>query len=146
MRRPLRDWTSLAAQGLLALGLALACDGGEGPPAPAERPAPAARPAPAPAVDASAQAAEIFTTRCVTCHGPQGAGDGPASAGLTPPPRDFGDPEWQRSVSDQHIETIIRYGGAAVGKSPAMPGNPDLNDKPAVVAALRQRIRALASD
>ncbi len=92
---------------------------------------------------AHAEAEGIFTSRCVTCHGPQGAGDGPASAGLDPKPRNFQDPAWQQSVSDEHIETIIQYGGAAVGRSAAMPGNPDLTSKPQVVTALREHVRSL---
>ena len=91
--------------------------------------------------DAKQQAQEIFNGRCTPCHGPNGKGDGPASKGLTPPPRNFSDPAWQKSVTDEHIETIIKYGGAAVGKSPAMPANPDLNSKPQVVIELRQIVR-----
>jgi len=41
------------------------------------------------------------------------------------------------------IEQIIQHGGAAVGKRPTMPANPDLNSKPAVVTALREYIRGL---
>lgn len=86
----------------------------------------------------------MFEQRCSTCHGVSGAGDGPASAGLTPRPRNFTDPEWQKSVTDEHIEQIIQYGGAAVGRSPMMPSNPDLTSKPDVVAALRQHVRELS--
>lgn len=90
--------------------------------------------------EATAKAKEIFATRCTPCHGPTGLGDGAASASLNPRPRNFHDPEFQKRVTDQHIETIIKVGGAGVGLSPAMPGNPDLND-PAVVGALRALIR-----
>lgn len=31
----------------------------------------------------------LFATQCVTCHGPDGKGDGPAAAALKPPPRNF---------------------------------------------------------
>lgn len=93
--------------------------------------------------EARTEAQQIFSTRCTTCHGQTGQGDGPASAGLTPQPRNFQDHEWQESVANDHIERIIVYGGAAVGKSPAMPPNPDLQSKPEVVAALRQHIRSL---
>jgi mono/diheme cytochrome c family protein len=130
---------------LVAVGLA--CGSGSEPetPAPSAPAAPAAQaPAPAPAAGAVAEATQIFDTRCFTCHGKQGAGDGPASAGLTPPPRNFQDPAWQASVSDEHIRQIIQYGGAAVGKSAAMPANPDLMSKPEVVEALRAHVRALA--
>ena len=84
-----------------------------------------------------------FDTVCFTCHGKTGAGDGPASIGLVPQPRNFQDADWQKSVTDQHIEKIIVGGGLAVGKALTMPGNPDLNGKPGVVAALRERIRGL---
>ena len=91
------------------------------------------------------QAAEFFAGRCVTCHGEYGGGDGPGSQGLSPPPRDFRDPAWQDEVSDDHIANIVQYGGAAVGRSPTMPGNPDLTGKPELVAALVAHIRGLAS-
>ena len=90
--------------------------------------------------DAGAKAKEIFATRCTPCHGPSGHGDGPASASLNPHPRNFSDRAWQSTVTDEHIEKIIKFGGAAVGKSAAMPGNPDLND-PTVISALRTMIR-----
>ncbi len=92
---------------------------------------------------ARAEAENIFSTRCATCHGPQGGGDGPGSAGLNPKPRNFHLAAWQGSVTDQHINTIIVSGGPAVGKSAAMPPNPDLQSKPEVVAALVAHIRAL---
>lgn len=105
------------------------------------------KPSPAPDDDqpagqaaAAARAREIFAARCTPCHGPAGAGDGPASQNLVPHPRNFHDPAWQASIDDAYIEKIIKYGGAAVGKSPAMPGNPDLTD-PAVVAELRGVVR-----
>jgi hypothetical protein len=92
---------------------------------------------------AVAEAEQIFSTRCTPCHGTQGAGDGPASSGLTPRPRNFQDGTWQASVDDDHIRQIIQYGGAAVGRSPAMPANPDLQAKPEVVSALCDHIRNL---
>lgn len=136
--------------GLCVLPVAplVACGGEERPAAgaPSAPAAPAAEPTggAAPGAEAMETASQIFGTRCTTCHGARGAGDGPASAGLTPKPRNLQDPDWQTSVSDEHIEKIILYGGAAVGRSPAMPANPDLMSKPEVVAALRQHIRDLA--
>lgn len=32
---------------------------------------------------------ELFQTHCLSCHGPDGRGDGPAAASLEPPPRDL---------------------------------------------------------
>lgn len=143
----------LAATGILA---AFGCGGSPAesaapaepaaaPEAPAAPAAPAAAPAPAApaAVDPVAEATQIFATRCTPCHGATGAGDGAASKGLVPPPRNFGDAAWQASVTDEHIEKIIQFGGAAVGKAPTMPPNPDLTAKPAVVSALRAHIRSL---
>lgn len=89
------------------------------------------------------EAKQIFSTRCATCHGAQGRGDGAASASLSPKPANFSDGTWQSRVTDEHIDKIIQFGGAAVGKSPAMPGNPDLTSKPDVVAGLREHIRSL---
>lgn len=127
--------------------LAIACGGKKSDGEPAAPTTGPAAPSPAPATpppsgDATAKATEVFSTRCTPCHGASGKGDGVASKGLTPPPRDFSDPGWQASVTDEHLEKIIKFGGAAVGKSPAMPGNPDLTD-PAVIAALRAHIRSL---
>ncbi len=97
-----------------------------------------------PGPQAIAEAKEIYSTRCFTCHGMQGKGDGPGSAGLTPQPRDLTLESWQASVTDEHIEKIIKFGGSAVGKSPMMPPNPDLVAKPEVVAALRVQVREFA--
>lgn len=135
--------------GLPALALAalfaLACGRSESQPGNAAGPAPAAAAAPQQAsADVTAQAEQIFSTRCFTCHGPKGAGDGPGSAALDPKPRNFTDGTWQASVDDEHIAKIIQFGGAAVGKSPAMPGNPDLMSKPEVVQALVAHVRSLA--
>ena len=91
------------------------------------------------------EAQSIYSTRCVTCHGPGGKGDGPAGAALSPKPRDLGDPTWQQSVTDEHIEKIIQSGGPAVGKSPLMPANPDLNSKPEVIKALRAIVRGFGA-
>ena len=102
-----------------------------------------AEPAAGPA-SPEAEAREIFATRCVPCHGAQGHGDGVAGAALNPHPRNFGDTAWQASITDANIERTIREGGAAMGKSPLMPPNPDLASRPEVVAALRAHVRSLA--
>jgi mono/diheme cytochrome c family protein len=93
--------------------------------------------------EARSEAAALFQARCVTCHGPSGRGDGPASASLDPKPRNFQQDGWQETVSDEHLRKAILYGGGAVGLSPAMPGNPDLIAKGPVVEALIEHIRDL---
>jgi mono/diheme cytochrome c family protein len=107
--------------------------------APAPTPAPAAEPA----ADPVAEAQMLFKDRCTVCHGATGKGDGDGSAALDPKPRDFTSPEWQSSVTDDHLQKIIVYGGLAVGKAATMPPNPDLDAKPEVVAELVKVIRDL---
>jgi mono/diheme cytochrome c family protein len=107
---------------------------------PAADPPATTTPTPSSGGDPAAKAKEIFANRCVPCHGSTGQGDGPASASLNPKPRKYADPEWQKSVTDEYLEKIIKFGGAAVGKSAAMPNNPDLND-PAVISALKDIVR-----
>ncbi len=119
----------LAAAGVLAASIAVVADEKNGGPVPEA---------------AMKEAQEIFSTRCSVCHGPSGKGDGPGAAALNPKPRNFTDPQWQKSVNDEYIEKIIQYGGIAVGKSPTMPGNPDLSAKPDVVKGIRATVRELA--
>jgi mono/diheme cytochrome c family protein len=107
--------------------------------------APALTRAAAPPAAAVSEADQIFKSRCVLCHGAGGKGDGAASAALNPKPRDFNDPAWQKSVTDEHIDKIILSGGPSVGKSPLMPGNPDLNGKPDVIHALRGIVRSFGA-
>lgn len=90
---------------------------------------------------ATAEAREVYKSRCATCHGEAGKGDGPAGAALNPKPRNYTDKEWQKSVTDDQIKKTITMGGAAVGKSPIMPGAPDLDGKPVLdglVAVVRE--------
>ena len=135
---------TLASILFLSALVAAGCGGGKSGPAGSDS-KPAVAPAGAPAISAQARAEadQIFATRCFTCHGSLGKGDGPGSAGLTPKPRDLTSPEWQASVTDEHIEKIIAFGGIAVGKSAAMPPNPDLMGKKAVLAELRAKVRSL---
>ncbi|MHB1557506.1 MAG: c-type cytochrome [Isosphaeraceae bacterium] len=148
MRFPRTGMTTAAAL-VLATSLITGCDSDE-----EDEAAPAVATASSPAAaatggaakvvitDAARQEAEkVFTSRCVTCHGPNGEGNGPGAAKLEPKPRNYHDAKWQATVSDESIEKTIVYGGAAVGKSPQMVPNPDLGSKPEVVAALREKIR-----
>ena len=99
-------------------------------------------PPPSPVSDAAVEAANVkFKTLCITCHGAGGKGDGVAAANLNPKPRDYTNAEWQDSVTDEYLASIIVGGGPSVGKSVLMPPNPDLKDKPDVVKALVQKVR-----
>jgi len=97
---------------------------------------------PAAGSDDHAAAEEIFTSRCVACHGADGRGNGPASGSLRPGPVNFHDADWQKATSDETIAKAIVDGGAAVGMSSQMMPNPDLEDQPGTVKELITRIRA----
>jgi len=92
------------------------------------------------AADTTASGEKIFQMRCFVCHGRDGRGSGPASQGLAQKPQDLTDPNWQHSVTDEQIKTVIRSGGAILGKSGAMPPNPDLtnDDLNSLLAYVRQ--------
>lgn len=126
--------------------LSVSCRKTEATPEPAKQAVDAPEPTPTPAANDGADAAyaakTMFQAKCVVCHGTSGAGDGPGAAALNPKPRAFTDPSWQTTVTNEQIESAILMGGAAVGKSPAMPGNPELQAKPEVVKELVKIVRA----
>lgn len=95
---------------------------------------------------AKAEADTVWQTRCTTCHGAGGKGDGAAATALNPKPRDLTLATWQAGVTDEHIEKIIAEGGQAVGLSMLMPANPDLTSKPDVIKALRAHVRSLKAN
>jgi mono/diheme cytochrome c family protein len=132
-------WTAA----VVAVGVMAACGGGSTAATAAGEPS--AAPAPA-ALSARQEAQQVFSTRCAACHGPSGHGDGPGASGLNPKPRNYHDRAWQAQVKDDEIEKAIVYGGAAVGRSPGMVGNPDLAGKPEVVAALRSIVREFGKE
>lgn len=90
----------------------------------------------------SEEAKSLFQMRCAICHGQNGKGDGPGAASLDPKPRDYTNTEWQASVTDEELKKVIVGGGQSVGKSPIMPPNPDLGQKPEVLNGLVALIRS----
>ena len=81
---------------------------------------------------------------CSVCHGEKGDGQTPTAAAFQVKPRNFTDPEWQKTATDDGIRTIILKGGVAVGKSATMPPNQDLEEKPEVVEELLKIIRGFS--
>lgn len=71
----------------------------------------------------AAKGKQVYDTRCAMCHGPGGKGDGPAAAALQPKPRDLSDAQYMSGLTNDYIFKIISKGGAAVGKSAAMPAH-----------------------
>ena len=85
-------------------------------------------------------AAERYATLCASCHGAQGAGDGPGALALNPKPRNLTELAWQQATSDDRITKVIKSGGASVGLSATMaPWGAVLSDEEiaAVVAYIR---------
>ena len=87
------------------------------------------------------QAQAMYETVCAVCHGMDGTGNGPGASALNPKPRNYTDPAWQASITDDQIKETILKGGAGVGKSPSMPGQPQLSEHPEVLDDLVKMIR-----
>ncbi len=65
---------------------------------------------------AVAQGKQVFGTYCTVCHGTAGTGDGPAAAGLKPPPRDFTSPRgWTHGYTIADLYTTITEGVKGTG-------------------------------
>ena len=53
---------------------------------------------------------KLFSLNCMVCHGPKGAGDGPASSGLNPKPRNLTSDPFKRGDSSEQIFDTISNG------------------------------------
>jgi mono/diheme cytochrome c family protein len=93
------------------------------------------------ASEAPSEAQAFYTKRCVECHGATGGGDGRSADSFTPKLANYNDPAWQASITDDQIKQIILKGGVRLGKSPAMPSNPRLKERPEVLDGLVKIIR-----
>jgi len=58
--------------------------------------------------DTASAGADVFMTNCDACHGPQGHGDGPASAALDPAPKNLS--ELAKVVGDDYFFWRISTG------------------------------------
>jgi mono/diheme cytochrome c family protein len=64
-----------------------------------------------PGEEALAQGKEIYTIICASCHGEDGMGNGPASTGLNPPPRNFVNKDgWKNGPKISGIYTTLEQG------------------------------------
>jgi len=59
----------------------------------------------------------VFKTRCVVCHGVNADGQSALAKIMQPPPANLR----ASRLNDDARSTIVRKGGAAVGRSPNMP-------------------------
>jgi mono/diheme cytochrome c family protein len=76
---------------------------------------------------------------CNGCHGDGGTGDGPASAGLDPSPRNFTNPQWQAARADGELKYTIFNGSEGT----AMIANEAMFDDPKDVWNVINFIRSL---
>jgi mono/diheme cytochrome c family protein len=72
---------------------------------------------------------QLYQQRCAPCHGPDGKANTPTAQALNPKPRDHTDGAYMNQLSNDHLTKVIKQGGVAVGKSPIMPPQADLNDQ-----------------
>lgn len=66
--------------------------------------------------DAAAAGAEVYRTNCEFCHGPEGHGDGAASATLDPAPKNLA--ELQVTAGDDYLFWRIAAGKAGTSMVP----------------------------
>ena len=65
-----------------------------------------------------ARGAALYTRLCASCHGLAGRGDGPAGAGLDPPPSNLGDPARMGGLSPFALFSTITYGIEGTAMAP----------------------------
>ncbi len=85
---------------------------------------------------------------CAGCHGPNGAGDGPAAAALNPKPASFTSGAYRLDTdgdgkvgTDADLANVIKNGAGPYGGNAAMPPHGDFSD--ADVANLVAYLRSL---
>lgn len=71
--------------------------------------------------DALAAGEELFTIHCVTCHGPEGKGDGEGAVNLDPKPANLADGAMMGDLSDGYLFWRVSKGGAFEPFNSAMP-------------------------
>ncbi|MCB8973844.1 MAG: cytochrome c [Ardenticatenaceae bacterium] len=64
---------------------------------------------------------ELFQAYCASCHGPEGAGDGPAAESLEPKPAALSDGMMMNMLSDGYLFWRVSQGGQMEPFNSAMP-------------------------
>jgi mono/diheme cytochrome c family protein len=57
---------------------------------------------------------------CFVCHGTKGQGDGPASVGFDPSPRNFANPEFHQARTDGELMWVLKNGSAGTAMVPVV--------------------------
>src|SRR5262245_46556185 len=81
----------------------------------------------------------VYETRCSPCHGPEGAGDGPAAAALTPKPRNFRDPAFWSGRTVAQLRLAVRDGrpGTLMAPFAGVLSDAEIDDVIAYVQSFR---------
>lgn len=71
-----------------------------------------------------AAGARLFKLNCASCHGESGQGDGPKSASLNPPPRNFGEEKFKYGASVLQVYNTLTKGiqGTSMPAFDLLPG------------------------
>lgn len=58
----------------------------------------------------AAKGEKVFKANCIVCHGDKGDGKGPASMGMTPPPRNFTSAADMKGIDEARLKKSITEG------------------------------------
>lgn len=92
-----------------------------------------------PADDMVQKGQDLYQSNCASCHGDEGKGDGPAGAGLNPPPRNFNEEGgWKNGRDLAGMYTTLQEGieGSAMAAYEYMP----VADKFAIIHYIHQEL------
>jgi mono/diheme cytochrome c family protein len=82
----------------------------------------------------------VFQRSCSGCHGPDGRGV--MRLGLTKPPRDLTNPEFQAAASDDDLRRVIRVGKNQMPAFGGLMGDEDLSNVIAFIRTLAPGARS----
>jgi len=86
----------------------------------------------------------IYEMHCASCHGVTGSGEGVCASTLSVKPRALTDSNYMATLSDQHMFTVIKEGGAAVGKSSTMTAWMDVLKSDQAIHDVAAYVRSLS--
>jgi len=75
------------------------------------------------ASESNAKGAKIYRQYCISCHGPEGQGDGDRAKNeqLDPRPRVHANGDYMNMIPSMRFFRVIKFGGKSIGFSHIMP-------------------------